>query len=186
MFRRKFEEYNGTRILLLMSYFSWPILIELSRYNGRLQAERPRGRSLSTGWGKNFHFFVSFRPAFGSTQSSCQLTWGALSSGVKWPGREADHSPLIKKTWSIHPLPIRLHGIVLNDLSTGATLPLRFASYVFTRHMLPDSLCFLYVDNESAHMSLVDHSISQPSLDISPIWTLIIVTEVRKLQLCPV
>jgi hypothetical protein len=39
---------------------------------------------------------------------------------------------------------------------------------------------------ESVNMSLVAHPISQPSLDISPIWTPIIVAEVRKLQLCPV
>jgi hypothetical protein len=38
---------------------------------------------------------------------------------------------------------------------------------------------------QSAHMSLVDHPISQPSLDISPIWTPVIAAEVRKLQLCP-
>jgi hypothetical protein len=34
-------------------------------------------------------------------------------------------------------------------------------------------------------MSLVDHSISQPSLDISPTWTPIIVAEVKELQLPP-
>jgi hypothetical protein len=34
-------------------------------------------------------------------------------------------------------------------------------------------------------MSLVDHPISQPSLDISPMWTPIIAAEVRKLQLRP-
>jgi hypothetical protein len=34
--------------------------------------------------------------------------------------------------------------------------------------------------NESAHMSLVDHSVSQLSLDISPIWTPIISAEVKK------
>jgi hypothetical protein len=39
---------------------------------------------------------------------------------------------------------------------------------------------------ESAHMSLLDHPISQPSLDISPIWTPIIAAEVTKLQLHPV
>jgi hypothetical protein len=39
---------------------------------------------------------------------------------------------------------------------------------------------------ESAHMSLVDHPISQPSLDISPTWTPIIAVEVRKLQVRPV
>jgi hypothetical protein len=38
---------------------------------------------------------------------------------------------------------------------------------------------------ESAHMSLVDHLISQPSLYISPIWIPIIAAEVRKLQLHP-
>jgi hypothetical protein len=39
---------------------------------------------------------------------------------------------------------------------------------------------------ESAYMSLIDHLISQPSLDISPIWTPIITAEAKKLQLCPV
>jgi hypothetical protein len=39
---------------------------------------------------------------------------------------------------------------------------------------------------EYAHMSLIDHSISQPSLDISPIWTPVITEDVRKLQLYPV
>jgi hypothetical protein len=38
---------------------------------------------------------------------------------------------------------------------------------------------------ESAHMSLVDNPSSQPSLDISPIWTPVIAAEVRKLQLRP-
>jgi hypothetical protein len=36
------------------------------------------------------------------------------------------------------------------------------------------------------HVSLIDHLISQPSLDISPIWTHVITAEVKKLQLCPV
>jgi hypothetical protein len=36
---------------------------------------------------------------------------------------------------------------------------------------------------ESAHMSLLDHSISQPNLDISPIWTPVIAAEINKLQL---
>jgi hypothetical protein len=35
-------------------------------------------------------------------------------------------------------------------------------------------------------MSLVVHPISQPILDISPIWTPIIVAEVRKVELRPV
>jgi hypothetical protein len=39
---------------------------------------------------------------------------------------------------------------------------------------------------ESTHESLAAHPISQPRLDISPIWTPIIEAEVRKLQLRPV
>jgi hypothetical protein len=39
---------------------------------------------------------------------------------------------------------------------------------------------------ESGHMSVVDQPISQSSLDISPIWTPIIVVDVRKLQFHPV
>jgi hypothetical protein len=41
-------------------------------------------------------------------------------------------------------------------------------------------------EQESARMSLVDHPISQSSLDISPIWTPVITAEVRKLQHPPV
>jgi hypothetical protein len=33
---------------------------------------------------------------------------------------------------------------------------------------------------QSAHVSLLDHPISQPSLDISPIWTPIIAADVKK------
>jgi hypothetical protein len=39
---------------------------------------------------------------------------GSLSSGVKRPGREADHSQLVsrsRKRGSVHPFPIRLHGM---------------------------------------------------------------------------
>jgi hypothetical protein len=39
---------------------------------------------------------------------------------------------------------------------------------------------------EFAHLSLVDHPSSQPSLDIFPICTSIIAAEIRKLQLLPV
>jgi hypothetical protein len=46
--------------------------------------------------------------------------------------------------------------------------------------MEPNTTCKEYKD--SAHIYLVDHLISH----ISPIWTPIIVAEVRKLQLCPV
>jgi hypothetical protein len=60
------------------------------------------------------------RPALGPTQARVQWVPGALSLGVKRPGREVDYSPPtsaeVKKKWiyiSIHS-PIRLHGVVLN------------------------------------------------------------------------
>jgi hypothetical protein len=39
---------------------------------------------------------------------------------------------------------------------------------------------------ESAHMSLIDHPLFQPSLDISPIWTPFITAKLKKPQLHPV
>jgi hypothetical protein len=38
--------------------------------------------------------------------------------------------------------------------------------------------------SESTHMFLLEHVIRQPSLDNSPIWTLLITAEVTELQLC--
>jgi hypothetical protein len=43
--------------------------------------------------GKIFLFSTASRPALGPTQPSIQYVLGALSPGVKQPGREADHSP---------------------------------------------------------------------------------------------
>jgi hypothetical protein len=61
------------------------------------------GRSSSPGMFKNFLFSTSSRPALGPTQPPIQWVMGALSPGVKRPGREADHSPPtsseIKNTW---------------------------------------------------------------------------------------
>jgi hypothetical protein len=47
----------------------------------------------------------------------------------------------------------------------------------------PNTTCRKH--NESAHMSLIDHPNSQPSLDISRIWTHLITAEVRKLHTTP-
>jgi hypothetical protein len=48
-------------------------------------------------------FSTSFRPALGSTQPPIQWVPGALSPGVRRPGRETNHSPAtsaeVKKTW---------------------------------------------------------------------------------------
>jgi hypothetical protein len=49
---------------------------------------------------------------------------------VKWPGHEADHSPLssadIKNAWNYTSTPlIRLHGVVLSSIGT-LSLPFHF------------------------------------------------------------
>jgi hypothetical protein len=57
----------------------------------------------SPGRVKNFLFCTSSRPALGSTHPPIQWVLGALSAGVKRPGREADYSPPssseVKKMW---------------------------------------------------------------------------------------
>jgi hypothetical protein len=55
---------------------------------------------------------------------------GEIPWGVKRPRREADHSPpsnvKIKNGEILPPLPIRLHGLVLNFIRIGTTLPLPY------------------------------------------------------------
>jgi hypothetical protein len=81
-----------------------------------------------------------------------QCVLGALFPGVKRPGREADHSPSgsveVKK---IH-FPIRLHGVVLNSLSTETTLP----SYV--THLLSGNIEI----EESKQMKYILFSFVEP------------------------
>jgi hypothetical protein len=84
-----------------------------------------RGWSSSPGRVKNFHFSISFRPALGPTQPPIQWVPSALSSRLKRPGREADHSPPtsaeVKENVGlcIHS-PIRPHGVVHRNNFTFA------------------------------------------------------------------
>jgi hypothetical protein len=52
----------------------------------------------------NFLFTTAFRTALGPNQPPIQWVPGALSLGIKWPGREADHSPPssaeVKNSWT--------------------------------------------------------------------------------------
>jgi len=64
-------------------------------------------------------FSTEFRPAVGLTQLPIQWVPGALPLFLKWPGREADHSPQssaeVKYSWNYISTPsIRLHGMVLS------------------------------------------------------------------------
>jgi hypothetical protein len=63
-------------------------------------------------------FSVPDRPAaLRFTEPPNQWVQGALSLGVKRPGRGVDHSPPtsaeVKKMWIYASTPIRLHGVVL-------------------------------------------------------------------------
>jgi hypothetical protein len=64
-----------------------------SRYSDWLRDGRAKDQSSSLDRVKNFLFSTSSRPALGSNQPLIQWVQGSLSPGVKWPGREADHSP---------------------------------------------------------------------------------------------
>jgi hypothetical protein len=63
-------------------------------------------------------FTTTSRMAMGPNQPPLQWVPGALSLGIKLPGREANHSPPssaeVKNAWSyISTPPIRLRGAVL-------------------------------------------------------------------------
>jgi len=65
-----------------------------------------------------FLFSTPSRPALGPTKSAIQWVPGALSLGVKRPGREADQSSPssaeVKECVELYfHTPIRLHGVVL-------------------------------------------------------------------------
>jgi hypothetical protein len=66
-----------------------------------------------------FLFTTVSRQALEPTQPPIQWVPRALSLGIKWPGREADHSlpssAEIKNAWSYtSTLSVRLHGVVLS------------------------------------------------------------------------
>jgi hypothetical protein len=69
--------------------------------------------------GRDLSLLHSVRTGSGAHPASCPGGWGgAISPGVKRPGREADPSPPsiaeVKNDGAIPPLRIRFHGIVLN------------------------------------------------------------------------
>jgi hypothetical protein len=85
-----------------LKYF-YSVHVKEPGYRDWLWPGRPTGRSSSSSRVKNFLFSTSSRPALGSTQPPIQRVSGALSPGVKRPGREAGHSPPasaeVKKMW---------------------------------------------------------------------------------------
>jgi hypothetical protein len=67
-----------------------------------------------------FLISAASRPALGLTQAPIQWVPGALTLGIKRPGRVAEQSPPssaeVKNEWSYtSTLPVRLNGVVLNQ-----------------------------------------------------------------------
>jgi hypothetical protein len=90
-----------------------------SQYWERSRAGRPRDRSSSPYRGEIFLFSASSRPVLEPDQLPMQQEREALSLVVKWPGREADHSPPssaeVKKYVGLYiHSPILLHGVMFN------------------------------------------------------------------------
>jgi hypothetical protein len=87
---------------------------------------RPRSRSSRPGRVKNYLHVV--QTGSGAHPASYPVGTGGASPGVKRPGSEADHSPPssagVKNGGAIPHSPIRFHGLALNKLCTGITLPL--------------------------------------------------------------
>jgi hypothetical protein len=91
---------------------------QLSRCSDRLRTD---GRCSIPGEGNISLYFIASTPAVGPTQPPIPY-----APRVKRQGREADLSPLSRSRMvklRRSPLHIRLHGIVLNLLSSGTTLP---------------------------------------------------------------
>jgi hypothetical protein len=90
-----------------------------------LQVRRKRGRSSSPGTVKSFLHVVE--TGSGANPACYPIVPGAVSPGVKRPGHKfttyLQLVPRSRKRGSILPLPIRHHGVMLNYLSTGTTLP---------------------------------------------------------------
>jgi hypothetical protein len=106
---------------LKFSSFNYSVLIEEpGQLSGIVLGYGLDDRGFESRQGLGIFFPTSAsRPALGPTQPPMQWVPGALSLGVKRPGREADHShpfsAKVKNAWSYTSTPpIRLHGVVLS------------------------------------------------------------------------
>jgi hypothetical protein len=75
-------------------------------------------RGLIPGGTGDFYLLHSLQTCSGAHPASSSVGTVILSPGVKRPGREPHHSPPsiaeVKNGGAIHPLPLCLHGEVLN------------------------------------------------------------------------
>lgn len=89
-----FESSNSFHRNKMFRFVTNPVLgsRQLTRYNDWLRAGRPSDQGSSLCGVQNFHFSISSRPDLRPIQSPIRWATGALSLGVKRPGREVVHS----------------------------------------------------------------------------------------------
>jgi hypothetical protein len=121
------------------------LILQLIWYSDWLLAGRLRGWSSSLGGVKNVHFPMSSRTALWPTQP-IQWVPGTLSSGVKRPGRQADHLQLVprsRKRGSIYPLPYlpSWRSAYLVKYRNNITFTLLYDMRLLTGGLSPASCC---------------------------------------------
>jgi hypothetical protein len=88
-----------------------------------MPACRPSGRSSNPDRVKDFFFFLSFRPALGSTQPPIQCVLGAVSRTGAWSWPLSSIHCRGRGNMGLYThSSIHLHGVVINWLSERATL----------------------------------------------------------------
>jgi hypothetical protein len=138
--RRLGEWISSTRRGRVVSFTTWslyrganfPVLAGQERRDSKVDIATGYGLDdwvvgvLCPGGSNNFHFCMLSRLVLGPSQPPTQWIQGALSLGVKWPGMKlAIHHQLVprtKKCGSCIHSPVRLHGVVFNQLSRGTLL----------------------------------------------------------------
>jgi hypothetical protein len=102
-------------IRMYFIFFKWLLYIIWDSLVGL----RTDGLGFYSRQGQNMILYtIASRPPLQPTQSPILWALAAISTGLKWPGREANHSPPssgdVNSDGAIPPLPTRLHGVVLN------------------------------------------------------------------------
>jgi hypothetical protein len=130
-------------------------------------------------WGLGIFLFTTVsRTALEPTQPPIPWVPGALSLGVKRPGREADHSPPssaeVKNAWSCTSTP--QYVFMAWCLGKHKLRPLGFLSVYITRVVTPLSLHFVLL-----YASTAQRSCPHMPSSLDPTWVFCCVPQARKI-----